>query len=85
MRTSEKIATLIGAEPGQVIVSDSTSVNLFKLVLAALAICPDFREPEDIRLGLAPLYTSYLEVLHASDHIRQVVFEKRFERYPADL
>jgi kynureninase len=37
-RVGEKIARLVGAEPGQVVVSDSTSVNLFKLVMAALAL-----------------------------------------------
>jgi kynureninase len=31
-----KIAPLIGARPGEVIVADSTSVNLFKLLVAAL-------------------------------------------------
>jgi hypothetical protein len=35
-RIGEKIARLIGAKPHEVIVSDSTSVNLFKLVVAAL-------------------------------------------------
>ena len=33
-RIGEKIGNLIGAAPGQVIVSDSTSVNLFKLTMA---------------------------------------------------
>ena len=32
-RVGEKIAELIGADSGQVIVADSTSVNLFKLVM----------------------------------------------------
>src|SRR5215470_2138637 len=35
-RVGAKIARLIGAEPDEVIVADSTSVNLFKLVVAAL-------------------------------------------------
>src|SRR5260370_2502602 len=35
-RVGVKIARLIGAEPDEVIVADSTSVNLFKLVVAAL-------------------------------------------------
>lgn len=42
-RLGEKIARMIGAAPGQVIVCDSTSVNLFKLVLAALSLYPDRR------------------------------------------
>lgn len=40
-RVGEKVAQLLGAAPGQVIVSDSTSVNLFKLLLAALALNPE--------------------------------------------
>lgn len=36
-RVGDKIAKLIGADPGEVIVTDSTSVNLFKLISVALA------------------------------------------------
>src|ERR1041385_5425141 len=39
-RIGAKIARLLGAEPEEVIVADSTSVNLFKLVLAALQARP---------------------------------------------
>ncbi|MFQ5577359.1 MAG: kynureninase [Anaerolineae bacterium] len=41
LRVGEQIARLVGAKPGQVAVSDSTSVNLFKLVMAALALRPE--------------------------------------------
>ena len=37
-RVGAKIARLIGAQPDEVIIADSTSVNLFKLVVAALRI-----------------------------------------------
>jgi kynureninase len=36
-RIGDKIARLVGADSGEVIVTDSTSVNLFKLLSAALA------------------------------------------------
>lgn len=36
-RIGAKIAALIGAKPSEVIVADSTSVNLFKLIVAAAA------------------------------------------------
>jgi kynureninase len=42
-RVADKIARLIGASPGSVAVADSTSVNLFKLLSAALALRPGRR------------------------------------------
>ena len=39
-RVGGKIAPLIGAQPHEVIACDSTSVNLFKLIAAALAMRP---------------------------------------------
>jgi kynureninase len=39
-RTGDRIARLIGARPGEVMVADSTSINLFKLVVAALRLRP---------------------------------------------
>jgi kynureninase len=36
VRLGDKLATLIGAGPGQVVVTDSTSINLFKALAAAL-------------------------------------------------
>ena len=43
-RVGDKIAGLIGAAPGEVVVADSTSANLFKLISAALAARPGRRE-----------------------------------------
>jgi len=37
----DRIAPLVGAAPGQVVVCDSTSVNLFKVLTAALRLRPD--------------------------------------------
>ncbi len=45
-RLGDKIARLVGAGPGQVVVADSTSVNLFKVLSAAIAIA---KAPADAR------------------------------------
>ena len=42
-RIGDKIARLIGAGPGEVIVAESTSVNLFKVLAVALKMRPDRR------------------------------------------
>lgn len=41
LRVGDKIARLIGAAPGEVAVADSTSVNLFKVLAAALRLRPE--------------------------------------------
>ncbi|MCW2880065.1 MAG: kynureninase [Sphaerisporangium sp.] len=39
-RVGEKIAPLVGAAPGQVLVADSTSVNIFKALVGAVRLSP---------------------------------------------
>ena len=61
-RIGDKIARLIGAGPGEVVVADSTSVNLFKVLAAALRLNPgrtvilSERDnfPSDLPTALAP-------------------------------
>ena len=42
-RLGDKLARLLGAPPGSVMVADSTSINLFKLLGAALSLRPERR------------------------------------------
>jgi kynureninase len=55
-----------------------------RALIEEMGVLPDFREPDNIRLGLAPLYTSFAEVWEAVDRIRRVVEEGRHLRYPAE-
>jgi kynureninase len=42
-RVGDRLAPLVGAEPGEVVVHDSTTVNIYQLVEAACALRPDRR------------------------------------------
>jgi kynureninase len=42
-RVGNRIAALVGAEPGSVVACDTTSVNIFKVLAASLALKPDRR------------------------------------------
>jgi kynureninase len=53
-----------------------------RALIDEMNVIPDFREPDNIRLGFAPLYTSFVEVWEGFDRIRKVVVEKRFQKYP---
>jgi kynureninase len=52
-----------------------------RALIEELQVIPDFREPDNIRLGLAPLYTTYADIWHGVDRIRQVVEQRRYEKY----
>lgn len=43
-RIGDRLAPLLGAAPGQVVVNDSTSVNLFKLLVGAVRLAGDERD-----------------------------------------
>ena len=52
--------------------------------LPGLMFQRDFREPDNLRLGLAPLYTSFSDVWEGINRIQRVVEEKRYEKYPQE-
>ena len=53
-----------------------------RALIEEMKVLPDFREPDNIRLGLSPLYTSFEDIWLMVDRIRQVVAEKRYLHYP---
>jgi kynureninase len=62
--------------------TDAYRVN--RALIEEMNVLPDFREPDNIRLGLAPLYTTFAEVWDTVDRIRKVMVEKRYEKYPQE-
>ena len=48
--------------------------------LIARGVIGDFREPDIVRLGFAPLYLSHADVLAAAQHLEQVLARREFER-----
>jgi kynureninase len=48
-------------------------------------VVPDYRTPDRVRLGPAPLYTGFVDVWDAMDRFRDVLTSGAFERYPAEL
>lgn len=44
-------------------------------------VIPDFREPDNIRLGISPLYTSFEDIYRACAKLRIILEESLFENY----
>jgi kynureninase len=46
-----------------------------------MRVIPDFRAPDNIRLGLAPLYNTFEEVYSAMVRLREIVEEKVYRQF----
>jgi kynureninase len=46
-----------------------------------LNVLPDFRTPDNIRLGIAPIYTSFRDIHTAVARMRRIVDERLYARY----
>jgi kynureninase len=55
-----------------------------RALIEELNVLPDFREPDNIRLGLAPLTTSFADVWQAVERLRRAVVDRHYLRYPAE-
>ncbi len=55
-----------------------------RALIEEMNLLPDFREPDNLRLGLTPLYTSFQDVWEGVERIRQVVAEGRYLNYPLE-
>jgi kynureninase len=53
-----------------------------RALIEEMNVIPDFRAPDNIRLGFAPLYISFTDVWQGFDRIKRVMEEKRYEKYP---
>jgi kynureninase len=51
--------------------------------LIEAGVTPDFRGPDSIRLGVAPLYTSFAEVWDALDRLRAIASSEIPDAAPA--
>ncbi|MBI4553465.1 MAG: kynureninase [Candidatus Latescibacteria bacterium] len=58
-------------------------LRIDRALIEQMHVIPDFRYPDHIRLGVAPLYTTYTEIHTAVMALRTVVVERLYEQYPA--
>jgi kynureninase len=52
-----------------------------RALIEEMNLIPDFRAPDNIRLGIAPLYISFEEIYEAVERIQAVVVEKRYQHF----
>lgn len=59
-------------------------LRIDRALIEEMNVIPDFRYPDNIRLGIAPLYTSFADIYEGMSRLRQVIVERRYEKYPVE-
>jgi len=57
-------------------------LRIDRALIEEMRVIPDFRFPDNIRLGIAPLYTSYADIYEGIARLRRVIVERLYEKYP---
>jgi kynureninase len=66
-------------------ISHPEGLRINKALIGQMKVIPDFRAPDNIRLGIAPLYTRYQDIFHVVERIQQVVEEEIYKNYSLDM
>jgi kynureninase len=53
--------------------------------LQSARVVPDFRTPDRLRIGLAPVYTRFVEVYEGFARLRRVMQSRAYQSYPSAL
>lgn len=69
---------------GHVSIRHPEAYRIYQALIRELKLIPDFREPDNIRLGFAPLYTSFGDVLEAVERLAEAVDGRLFAKYTQD-
>jgi kynureninase len=59
-------------------------LRIDRALIEELNVIPDFRYPDNIRLGIAPLYTSFAEIHEGMTRLRRAIDERLYEKYPIE-
>jgi kynureninase len=55
-----------------------------RALIEQMQVLPDFRAPDNIRLGITPLYTTFDDIRQAAQRLRTVVEKHLYEQYPVE-
>ena len=67
-----------------VTISHDEGWRINRALIEVKDVLPDFRAPDHLRLGIAPLYTSFSDIHTAMMRLRAIMQGKLYERFSDD-
>ncbi len=64
-----------------IIVGHEEGWRIAQALIQDMKVLPDFRRPNFVRFGIAPLYNTFEELYMAVDRLKKVVEERLYEKY----
>jgi kynureninase len=65
-------------------ISHPEGLRINKALIGDMNVIPDFRAPDNIRLGIAPLYTRFIDLYELVERIHQVMAAGLYKKYSKD-
>ncbi|HUS17101.1 MAG TPA: kynureninase, partial [Chloroflexia bacterium] len=59
-------------------------LRIDRALIEEMNVIPDFRYPDNIRLGVAPLYTTFADIYNGLARLKRVLDERLYEKYPLE-
>jgi kynureninase len=56
-------------------------LRIDQALIHEMGVLPDFRQPDNIRLGIAPIYTRFSDIFAGATALRRIVEGRLYERY----
>lgn len=60
------------------------ALRIDRALIEDMNVIPDFRNPDNIRFGIAPLYTRFEDIYNAMERMRRVLDETLYEKYSVE-
>ncbi|MEO7022586.1 MAG: kynureninase [Ktedonobacteraceae bacterium] len=57
-------------------------LRIDQALIHEMKVLPDFRPPDTIRLGIAPIYTTFRDIHTGITRLKQIMVDRLYEKYP---